>query len=239
VSATPPVESSADSTPATSAAAGPATDRLLAFFDPDRARAEAKYAQVRLRLSKLFAWRRCTPADAFVDQTVDRVVRRLAAGTDRHVAEPYQYFYNVALGVAREQRPLSEPEPPVEVPPADPAADPNAAVPETKRPPKDPALVAQAQQRMPLLGAALRELLPQYRRLLTDYHRRHRSPDWREELEQRYGAPDNVLRLRVHRLRAGVERSVNAQLRTRAEQAAAAAAAAAAPPPADQEGLST
>jgi len=214
-------------------------DRLLAFFDADHARAEAKYAQVRLRLLKLFTWRRCTPAESFVDQTVERVVRRLVAGTDRQVAEPYQYFYNVAIGVANEQPPAVEAEPPIEEPASDPAADPSAPVPETKRPPKDPALLAQAQQRMPMLGAGLRELLPQYRRLLTDYHRRHRSATWREELEETYGVPDNVLRLRVHHLRAGVERSVNVQLRARSEHAAAAAAAAAAPPPPHQEGLST
>ncbi len=213
-------------------------DRLLAFFDADRARAETKYAQVRLRLFKLFTWRRCTPAETLVDQTVERVVRRLMAGTDRQVAEPYQYFYNVAIGVAHEQ-PAAQPEPPIEEPAHDPEADPSAPVPETQRPPKDPALLAQAQQRMPTLGAALRELLPQYRRLLTDYHRRHRSPNWREELEEAYAVPDNVLRLRVHHLRAGVERSVNVQLRERTEKAAAAAAAAAAPPRHDQEGLST
>lgn len=219
--------------PQSDAAATP-MDRLLAFFDADRMRAEAKYAQVRLRLVKLFTWRRCTPAETFVDQTVERVVRRLMAGTDRQVAEPYQYFYNVAIGVADEQPPPAESEPEIEAA----APDPDAPVPETKRPPKDPALLAQAQQRMPMLGAALRELLPQYRRLLTDYHRRHRSPNWREELEEAYGAPDNVLRLRVHHLRAGVERSVNVQLRLLAEHAAAAVANAAAPPD-DQEGLST
>ena len=219
--------------PQSDAAATP-MDRLLAFFDADHVRAEAKYAQVRLRLFKLFTWRRCTPAETFVDQTVERVVRRLMAGTDRQVAEPYQYFYNVAIGVANEQPRPVESEPEIEAS----APDPNEPVPETKRPQKDPALLQQAQQRMPMLGAALRELLPQYRRLLTDYHRRHRSPNWREELEETYGAPDNVLRLRVHHLRAGVERSVNVQLRLRAEHAAAAAAPAATPPH-DQEGLST
>jgi hypothetical protein len=226
-------------TPQPEASAPPSMNRLLAFFDADRTRAEAKYAQVRLRLLKLFAWRRCVPPESFVDQTVERVGRRLAAGNDRQVAEPFQYFYSVAMGIAREHRPLAEPEPPpVEEPAPDPAtpADPNAAPPETKRPPKDPVLLAQAQQRMPVLASTLRELLPQYRRLLTDYHRRHRSANWLEEFEQTYGAPDNVLRLRVHRLRAGVERSVNAQLRQRAEEAAAAATAAATPP---QEGLLT
>jgi hypothetical protein len=211
-------------------------DRLLAFFDADHVRAEAKYAQVRLRLFKLFTWRRCTPAETFVDQTVERVVRRLVAGTDRHVAEPYQYFYDVAIGVAHEQLPVAEPEPAIEELGADPATDTNAPPPETKRPPRDPARLALAQQRMPLLGAALRDLLPPYRRLLTDYHRRHRSPNWREELEEKYGAPDNVLRLRVHHLRAGVERSVNAQIREHSKQAVAGTAAAP-PSPHDQEGL--
>lgn len=220
--------------PHSDAAASP-MDRLLAFFDADRMRAEAKYAQVRLRLFKLFTWRRCAPAEALVDHTVERVVRRLMDGTDRQVAEPYQYFYNVAIGVAQEQPPAAEPEPAIEETAPD-AVDPNAPGAETKRPPKDPARLSLAQQRMPMLGAALRELLPQYRQLLTDYHRRHRSPNWREELEERYGAPDNVLRLRVHHLRAGVERSVNAQIRKRSEETAAAAAV---PSPHDQEGLST
>ena len=77
-------------------------ERLFAFLDADAERAAAKYEQVRQRLLKLFAWRGATPASEFVDRTVERVIRRISDGGERSVAEPYQYFYGVAMAVLRE-----------------------------------------------------------------------------------------------------------------------------------------
>ena len=97
-------------------------ERLFAFLDADAERAAAKYEQVRLRLLKLFSWRGATPANEFVDRTVERVIRRISDGGEHSVAEPYQYFYGVAMAVLRESGlGHADPEPvAAEAPPADP-----------------------------------------------------------------------------------------------------------------------
>ena len=191
-------------------------ERLFAFLDADAERAAAKYEQVRLRLLKLFAWRGATPASEFVDRTVERVIRRISDGGERSVAEPYQYFYGVAMAVLRESGlGHADPEPvAAEAPPADPNA-PAAAAP---RPADNPELLADAKRRAPALRASIDELVPAYRYLFLDYHR-SRSGTWREELAAARAVPLTALRLRVHRLRSAVEKSVVKRMHQRAEEA--------------------
>lgn len=197
-------------------------ERLFAFLDVDAERAAAKYEQVRQRLLKLFAWRGATPASEFVDRTVERVIRRISDGGERTVAEPFQYFYGVAMAVLRESGlGHADPEPvAAEAPPADPNA-PAAAAP---RPADNPELLADAKRRAPALRATIDELVPAYRYLFLDYHR-SRSETWREELAEQRGVPLTALRLRVHRLRSAVEKSVVKRINQRAEEAAASSSA--------------
>lgn len=197
-------------------------ERLFAFLDADAERAAAKYEQVRLRLLKLFAWRGATPANEFVDRTVERVIRRISDGGERSVAEPYQYFYGVAMAVLRESGQAHADAEPVaaEAPPA----DPNTPAAATPRPADSPELLADAKRRAPALRASIAELVPAYRYLFLDYHR-SRSDSWREELAAARGVPLTALRLRVHRLRSAVEKSVVKRMSQRAEEAKADAAA--------------
>lgn len=191
-------------------------ERLFAFLDADAERAAAKYEQVRLRLLKLFAWRGATPAGEFVDRTVERVIRRLSDGGERSVAEPFQYFYGVAMAVLRESglgHADAEPIAAEAVP-----ADPNAPAAATPRPADNPELLADAKRRTPALRASIDELVPEYRHLFFDYHR-SRSGTWREELAAARGVPLTALRLRVHGLRSAVEKSVVKRMNQRAEEA--------------------
>jgi hypothetical protein len=197
-------------------------ERLFAFLDADAERAAAKYEQVRLRLFKLFTWRGATPANEFVDRTVERVIRRISDGGELSVAEPYQYFYGVAIAVLRESGLGHADAEPVaaEAPPADPNA-PAAAAP---RPADNPELLADARRRAPALRASIDELVPAYRYLFLDYHR-SRTGTWREELAVARGVPLTALRLRVHRLRSAVEKSVVKRMQQRADEARPDAAA--------------
>jgi DNA-directed RNA polymerase specialized sigma24 family protein len=197
-------------------------ERLFAFLDADAERAAAKYEQVRLRLLKLFGWRGATPASEFVDRTVERVIRRLSDGGERSVAEPYQYFYGVAMNVLRESGLGHADAEPIDA--GAPAADPNTPAAAAPRPADNPELVADAKRRSPALRSAIDALVPEYRYLLLDYHR-SRSETWREELAASRGVPLTALRLRVHRLRSAVEKSVVKQMNQRAEDARAAAPA--------------
>jgi hypothetical protein len=204
-------------------------ERLFAFLDADAERAAAKYEQVRLRLLKIFAWRGCTPANEFVDRTIERVIRRVSDGNERTVAEPYQYFYAVAIGVLRESG-TTHPDPdPVPAPASADAATPEsapapaAASDAAPRPADNPDLLAEAKKRTPGLRASLEGLVPTYRYLFLDYHR-SRSATWREELAAAQGVPLTALRLKVHRLRSAVEKSVVKRLTQRAEEAKAESA---------------
>ncbi len=176
-------------------------ERLFAFLDSDPTRAAAKYDQIRLRLLKLFAWRGCTPAQEFAEKTIERVIRRLAAGAERQVADPFQHFYGVAMNILRERAAATPPEAAPAVPEEGPT-----------KPADDPTRSAEARRRLPTLKSALDELVPPYRYLVLDYHRRHSSPTWLDDLAQTHGVPASALRLRVHRLRSAVERSVTVQL---------------------------
>lgn len=191
-------------------------ERLFAFLDADTERAAAKYEQVRLRLLKLFAWRGCTPANEFVDRTVERVIRRVSDGSEHTVAEPYQYFYGVAMAVLRDS---GGPHADSETAAAESSpADPNASAPAAPRPADHPEVAADARRRLPALRASLDELAPAYRYLVLDYHR-SRSATWRDELAATHGVPLTALRLRVHRLRSALEKSVAKRLSARAEDA--------------------
>ncbi len=66
--------------------------------------------------------------------------------------------------------------------------------------------------------------MPAYRYLFLDYHR-SRTETWREELAEQRGVPLTALRLRVHRLRSAVEKSVVKRINQRAEEAAASPSA--------------
>lgn len=53
-----------------------AVEPLLRWLDPDRARAEEKYAQIRAQLLEFFESKECRGTEHLVDETVARVIRR-------------------------------------------------------------------------------------------------------------------------------------------------------------------
>jgi DNA-directed RNA polymerase specialized sigma24 family protein len=53
---------------------------------------------------RYFEGRRCVPADEHVDETIDRVARRVAAGERIRASDPRRYFYGVARKVLLEWR---------------------------------------------------------------------------------------------------------------------------------------
>ncbi len=79
-------------------------DALLAWLAPARDQAGERYESTRRMLTRYFEWRRCVPADEYVDETIDRVARRLAAGEQIVSADPNAYFRGVARNVCFECR---------------------------------------------------------------------------------------------------------------------------------------
>ncbi|HUL72951.1 MAG TPA: hypothetical protein VLT86_07605 [Vicinamibacterales bacterium] len=195
--------------------------KLLTFLDADPQRAAPKFDEVSRRLLKLFAWRDCAPPETYARRTIDRVAKRLSEGNDRHVSEPFQYFYGIAMNVIKEAGPppsLADPAPAS----SDATAPTDASAPAVP-PAPNPEVVAAARKKLDCVQTCLGELLPKHRALLLDYHRSAMNLDTYDALAQTQGIPFNALRLRVHRLRGSVERSVTRCLARPAAGAADAA----------------
>ena len=77
-------------------------DTLLAWLAPGRDEAGERYEATRRMLTRYFDKRRCLPADECVDETFDRVARRLATGEHVRCADPAAYFRGVARNVCLE-----------------------------------------------------------------------------------------------------------------------------------------
>lgn len=177
-----------------------ALERLLVLLDPDPARADRRYQQLRRRLMRLFEWRGGQFPEDLADETICRVARKLDEGVEIRADDPYRYFCGVAhlvfkevLRERRRERQLLDPAswaPPVQ------ACD----------EPDD--------ERMEALQECLDRLAPDARDLILDYHegeRRERIEN-RRVIAGRLGVPLNALRIRVHRIRGRIERCVEKRL---------------------------
>ena len=173
-----------------------AFDTLLAAIDPDRDRAGEKYEEIRLGLVRFFDWRGCAWAEELADDTIDRVSRRLHEGEVIHAANPLSYFYGVARNVLREswkarEKVSGEPE-------VEPAIDHHQEA------------QAEQEQRLECLSQCLDRLPVANRTLIINYYQLEKGDQiaHRTRLAVANGLPINALRLRVHRIRAKLEKCV-------------------------------
>ncbi|MGH8636052.1 MAG: RNA polymerase sigma factor [Burkholderiales bacterium] len=164
-------------------------DALLAWLSPARDQAGARYETIRRSLTRYFECRHCVPADEHVDETIDRVARRLLGGEQIRSPNPYRYFHGVAKHVFMESRrqKLREIPPPL----------PGCAV-----------ISEDASPRLACLAHCLGTLPPEARELLEAYYL-----DPRSELPARLGITANAVRLRVfkekHKLKSCLARCLN------------------------------
>jgi DNA-directed RNA polymerase specialized sigma24 family protein len=172
-----------------------AFDKLLGWLDSDRGRAGEKYEQVRRKLLKFFTWRECSDPDACADRTIDRVSRRIIEGADLRVTEPYVYFHGVAINVLREHWRERENRPVL-------LSDQVAAIPAA--PATDP---TRSERLLGCMQHCLAKLPPESRELVMQYHRGEKrlKIDTRKALAASLQMPLNALRIRVFRLRAGLQ----------------------------------
>jgi hypothetical protein len=179
-----------------------AFDRLLRCFDSDRDRAAEKYESVRQRLTKLFKWRGCQTPEELADTTIDRVARRLNEDAALSVSDPYLYFHGVALNVLREYWKSSERG-------ASSAGDAASF--------SDPAALQETEsqrsykeRKLECLDNCLRQLATGDRNLVRDYHRHERRDkiELRQALAKQLRVPINALRIRVYRIRVGLEKCI-------------------------------
>ena len=175
-------------------------ERLLALLDPDPAKAARHYQLLRKKLTRLFEWRGARFPEDLADETISRVARKLDEGVEIRSDDPYRYFCGVAHLVFKEV--LRERKRERQL--LDPGNWSPSRIPEEE--PDD--------ERMAFLQECLDRLPEGNRDLILAYHEGER----RERIENRrlladeLDIPLNALRIRVHRIRAKLERCVKKRL---------------------------
>ena len=77
--------------------------RFLTLLDEDVAVAAQRYERLRLKLIRLFEWRKCLSPEDLADMTIDRIVRRLEDGVALGSKDVERYSSGVAHNVFLEQ----------------------------------------------------------------------------------------------------------------------------------------
>jgi DNA-directed RNA polymerase specialized sigma24 family protein len=168
--------------------------KFLACLDTDTARAGERYETLRESLVKFLDWRGAIFPEELVDETFNRVARKLEEGET--IQDVPSYCHGVARlvflqslehpsnkrGEIEELVLVAAPEPLTEAPDA----------------------------RRECLDHCLRELSAENRKLITEYYRKERRQkiDNRITLAKRLGIPLNALRSRAQRIRGKLERCI-------------------------------
>lgn len=175
---------------------------LLAAFDPaDRERAGHRYELVRRKLLIFFAARRCSgPAEDFADETLDRAARRIAEGVDLDPS-PESFILGVARNVLREQWKKV-------VVMRTPEDWDRVAAPQPEQQPDEDGAAACLEQ-------CLAKLAPQSRQWIERFYEHSSGGEKiasRKRLAAELGIDTNALRVRMHRIRAVLEKCIRACL---------------------------
>jgi DNA-directed RNA polymerase specialized sigma24 family protein len=162
--------------------------KLLSALDPDRARAGARYEDLRRTLVRFFEWRGAPFPEDHADDTFDRVARRLDEGLD--INNISGYCYNVARLILLETRKRS-----------DARRMPVDAV--TLTAPERDADADDRERRLACLDRCLRALPGDGRDMILEYYRLERREriDARRAMAERLGIKVEALANRALRLR--------------------------------------
>jgi DNA-directed RNA polymerase specialized sigma24 family protein len=164
-----------------------AFDALLDWLGPDRERAAEAYERIRARLVRIFVSRGCPLAEDLADETINRVSRKVPEIAGGYTGDPAFYFYGVANRVHMEyvRRSARQPVAPPPVAPPD----------------------EEEERAYECLEGCLAGLQPATREIVLEYYRGESGGakiDRRRELAERHRIGLNALRIRLHRIRAGL-----------------------------------
>jgi DNA-directed RNA polymerase specialized sigma24 family protein len=165
-----------------------AFDKFLAWLDPDREQAGAKYETIRRKLIKIFVCRGCPAGEELADETINRVIRKVPEIAASYTGDPAAYFCGVARNVHLEylkKRP-TQGAPPVVDPPD------------------------QKEIEYECLERCMDKLAPDNRELMLEYYQKEKQAkiDHRKKLAARLGIAANALRIRAHRIRLSLQSCV-------------------------------
>jgi DNA-directed RNA polymerase specialized sigma24 family protein len=171
--------------------------KFLACLDPDPARAGEKYEALREALVKFLDWRGASFPEELVDETFNRVTRKLEEGET--IRDAPTYCHGVARLVFLQS--LEQPgNKRVELEELSMIAIPEPDVTDVRR---------------ESLNHCLRQLSAENRELIIEYYRKEGrlKIDHRVAMAERLGIPLNALRSRVQRIRDKLERCIMRRLK--------------------------
>ncbi|HEX2224703.1 MAG TPA: hypothetical protein VHN15_10905 [Thermoanaerobaculia bacterium] len=167
-------------------------EALLRLLGDTTAKAGERYEEIRRKLTRLFEWRGCGIPEELVDETFDRVARRVAEDEELiKNKDPYGYFCGVANLVHKEYLRTS--------------ARQHARLEQVDWQPVSSSEEEEEDHRLESLRQCLQLLPEDQRLLLLRYHHGENNIRVRKELCNELGIPMNALRIRVHRLRRRLE----------------------------------
>jgi hypothetical protein len=194
---------------------------LLKALAPDVEQAARKYANLRERLTRFFAWNRTDNADELADETLDRLARRLgrteaadsgrnrdSAGSARKetIERPEEFAAGIARLVLHEQRRRKFR--------AEQAFDKIQREAETDRVAWRTEELRRAEERSAVLEKCMAELSEEQRELIRRYYsvEGRTMIDARKRLAEEMCISVNALRNRALRIRAELEGQVRSRL---------------------------
>jgi DNA-directed RNA polymerase specialized sigma24 family protein len=166
---------------------------LLEWLGPTRDEGAKKYEDIRNRLIRILLKKGCSDPEDLADEAVNRVTLKVPELKETYVGNPLWYFISVARLVWLES--LHPKEIPFEDVP-------------------DPVIQPEVNFARECLRQCLTLLAADQRDLVLDYHvnRKRAKIDLHRRMADELGLSANALRLRIHRLRAGLEKCVLACL---------------------------
>ena len=179
-------------------------DALLTWLDPDRERAGTKYEDIRHSLINIFSWQGSCNAEDLADETITRVIVKVRELAPIYIGDPALYFYGVAKKMQWEVMRREQ------------------AVAETTsfdniKDTRDTQEINNFEEEYECMDHCLRELLPADRELILLYYQQERPKiDSRRELARKLGLAPNNLRVKVHRIRVGLQACIENCIRRKA-----------------------
>lgn len=172
-------------------------DEILSWFSPDRDVAASIYLQLRSDLEKLFTLRGCHDPRGLVDQTFDRVARKVQKVKPDYDGDPKLYFYGIARNVIKEDSKRFKTHASLE------DIEPVAAL--------EPEIEEETSAvREECLHHCLQGLSDEKRELIRNYYAKEKQAkiDYRAELAKRLDISLETLRVRVYRIRGSLEKCI-------------------------------
>lgn len=176
-------------------------DELLSWLDSDRARAGVKYETIRHSLIRIFTWRGIAEAEDMADEVINRVTHNVFKVRPDYVGDPALYFYSVGNNLVMEQWrkktlhvPLTEAD--GQLSPPDPSTQEEQ--------------VDDYEREHECLSLCIQQLEPEKRALILAYYEKEKQAkiDHRKVLAEQEKIDLNALRVRVHRIRAQLEKCI-------------------------------